>query len=188
MILVGDKDNIIFGVFVNYKQETVDAYKTVLQDVFERALKLFYDTDKLEIPREKIEGIINSKEMKPIGLTYHSFMADLHLWRKLRIEKVLRLPLPPCNRALPYIHSFWNKNKGVSDTTTKLISHCPMQFLLPVNHKLLLQQDFSNYLLYSSIDKITGHEDLNKYCSLFHLRNTKNQTWQLWKNLEVLED
>jgi len=30
--------------------------------------------------------------------------------------------------------------------------------------------------------------DLNKYCSLFHRRNTKNETWPLWKTLEVLED
>ena len=30
--------------------------------------------------------------------------------------------------------------------------------------------------------------DLNKYCSLFYLQNTKNQTLPLWKTLEVLED
>ena len=72
--------------------------------------------------------MINSKEMKRVGMTYHSFITDLYLWRKLLLERVLRVPLPACNCILPYIHSFWNNNKGGSDTTTKLIMSCPVKF------------------------------------------------------------
>ena len=128
LILVGNKDEIMFGVFVNYRQETINAYKSVLQEIYDRALSLFYETDPIEISREKIEQIIKCKEMKHVGLTYHSFLTDLFLWRKLRIDQVLRLPLPPCNRILPYIHSYWNNNKGGSDTTSKLLANCPALF------------------------------------------------------------
>ena len=80
----------MFGVFVNnYKQETIDAYKSVLQAIYDRALSLFYETDPLEIQRDKIKELIKCKELKHVGLTYHSFLTDLYLWRKLRIDKVL---------------------------------------------------------------------------------------------------
>ena len=70
---MGNKHKIMFGVFVNYEQKTIDAYRDVLKDIYNRALKVFYETNPLEIPKETIKEIIKSKEMKQIGLTYHSF-------------------------------------------------------------------------------------------------------------------
>merc|ERR1712216_860990 len=62
------------------------------------------------------------------GLDYHSFVTNLFVWRKLRIEKVLRLPLPACNRILPYMQSFWNNNNGGSDAISKLLANSPVLF------------------------------------------------------------
>ena len=82
LIIVGNNDNVMFGVFVTYKQETIDVYKNVLKDIYERALKPFYKDPK-DLPKQKIEAIIKSKKMKPIDLTGHSFLTSFHLWRKL---------------------------------------------------------------------------------------------------------
>ena len=190
LILVGDKDEIMFGVFVNYNQETIDAYTTVLREIYDRALSLFYETDPIEIPREKIEQIIKCKEMKHVGLTYHSFLTDLYLWRKLRIDEVLRLPLPPCNRVLPYIHSYWNNNKGGSDTTSKLLANCPALFASFGRPQTITSARL--WLLFAVLLHRLNHaaranENIDHYGSLYHLRNTNNQKWPLWTTLDRLE-
>jgi len=177
LILVGDKDEIMFGVFVHYKQETIDAYKSVLQEIYDRALSPFYETDPFELSRDKIEDIIKCKELSHVGLTYHSFLTDLYLWRKLRIDKVVRLPLPPCNRILPYIHSTWNNNKGGSDTTSKLLANCPALFASmgrpqTVTSARLLQ--LFVVLLHRLNHAARASENLDQYGSLYHLRNTNN--------------
>lgn len=58
----------MFGVFVDYKREIIYVHKVVLQDVYKRALTMFYDKDPLDILRKTIKAILNSNEMKPIGL------------------------------------------------------------------------------------------------------------------------
>ena len=190
LILIGDEHHIMFGVFVNYKQETIDAYRTILEDIYDRALRPFYEMDPLEIPREKIVSILTSKEMKSVGMTYHSFIMDLYLWRKLLIEKVLRLPVPPCNRILPIIHSYWNNNKGGSDTTTKLIMTCPVKFASsgrpPTVVFARLLQLFA-ILLHRQHHSSRANAKWHTYGSLFHIRNTNNKQWPLWNTLRELE-
>ena len=191
LILVGNKHKIMFGVFVNYEQKTIDAYRAVLKDIYDRALSVFYETNPLEISKEKIEEIIKSKEMKQIGLTYHSFLSDLFLWRKLRFDKILRLPLPACNRYLPYIHSYWNNNKGGSDTTSKLLANCPA--LLASRGRPQTVTCARLLLLFGVLHHRENHaaranENLDVYGSLFHLRNANNQKWPLWTTLDSLGD
>ena len=191
LILVGNQDKVMFGVFVNYKQETIDVYKAVLEEIYDRALRPFYETDPLDIPREKIEEIIKCKEMKHVGLTYHSFLTDLYLWRKLRIDEVLRLPLPPCNRILPYIHSYWNNNKGGSDTTSKLLANCPALFASMGTPQTVTSARL--WLLFAVLLHRLNHasranENLNRYGSLYHLRNSNNHAWPLWTTLDRLEE
>ena len=62
LILVGDSHTIMFGVFVNYKQETINTYQMVLENIYNCALKPFYEMDPLDIPRDMIISIINSKK------------------------------------------------------------------------------------------------------------------------------
>mmetsp|Transcript_31153 Transcript_31153/g.35760 ORF Transcript_31153/g.35760 Transcript_31153/m.35760 type:complete len:81 (-) Transcript_31153:84-326(-) len=59
--------------FVNYKQETIDAYQTMLKDIYTCALKPFHEMDPLDILRDRIVLIVNSKEIKRVGMTYHCF-------------------------------------------------------------------------------------------------------------------
>jgi hypothetical protein len=195
LIIVGDTNDVMFGVFVNYKQETIDAYKNVLQDVYERALEPFYQKDPSNIPREKIKAIISSKEMKPIGLTVHSFLTSFFLWRKLRIvrdiDNTIQLPLPPCNRILPYNHSFWNNQKGASDTATKLMWSCPVKLSSAGRSQTVVLARFLQLFaihLHRQNHAAQANADLNSYASLFHLRNTMNQNWPFPKTLNTLEE
>ena len=191
LILVGNQVKVMFGVFVNYKQETIDAYMAVLEEIYDEALRLFYETDPLEIRRDKIEQLINCKELKHVGLTYHSFLTDLCLWRKLRIDKVLRLPLPPCNRILPYIHSYWNNNKGGSDTTSKLLANCPALFASLGRPQTITSARLwllFGVLLHRQNHAARANENLDHYGSLYHLRNTNNQKWPLWVTFDRLEE
>ena len=138
-----------------------------------------------------LEEIINCKELKHVGLTYHSFLTDLYLWRKLRIDKVLRLPLPPCNRILPYIHSYWNNNKGGSDTTSKLLANCPALFASFGRPQTITSARL--WLLFAVLLHRLNHasranENLDRYGSLYHLRNSNNHKWPLWTTLDRLEE
>jgi hypothetical protein len=122
-LLVGNKEKLMFGVFVTYSDNLIASYRSLLRDIFDRALKLFYEDD-IQLPQEKIEKILQAKEMKKLGMLYHSFQTDYYIWRQLRIKKALQLPIPPCNRILPYNHSVWNNLKGASDIATKLMWNC----------------------------------------------------------------
>jgi hypothetical protein len=97
----------MFGVFVTYSDNLINLYRALLKDLFDRALKPFYNDD-IQLPQEKIEKILQAKEMKKLGMPYHSFQTDYYIWRQLRIKKALQLPIPPCNRILPYNHPVWN--------------------------------------------------------------------------------
>jgi hypothetical protein len=103
LFLVGNKKKLMFGVFVTYSDNLIDSYRALLKELFDRALKPFYNDD-IQLPQEKIEKIIQAKEMKKLGMSYHSFLTDFYIWRQLRIKKVLQLPIPPCSRILPYNH------------------------------------------------------------------------------------
>ena len=103
LFLVGNKKKIMFGVFVNYSDSLITSYQSILQDLYDRSLKSFYDGNLQE---EKIRKVLETKEMKKLGVDYHSLLTDYYIWRQLCIEKVLPLPIPPCNRILfSIIHS-----------------------------------------------------------------------------------
>ena len=52
LIIIGDNDDVMFGVFVTYKQETTNAYKKVLQRIYKRVLKSFYQDPK-DLPQKR---------------------------------------------------------------------------------------------------------------------------------------
>ena len=51
LFLVGNKTKIMFGVFVNYSDNLIASYRALLKDLFDRALKPFYD-DNVQLPQE----------------------------------------------------------------------------------------------------------------------------------------
>jgi hypothetical protein len=94
LFLVGNKKKIMFGVFVTYSDNLIASYRSLLKDLFDRALKPFYHDD-IQLPQEKTGKILQAKEMKKLGMTYHSFQTDYYIWRQLRIKKALQLRIPP---------------------------------------------------------------------------------------------
>ena len=74
LFLVGNKKKIMFGVFVNYSDNLIKSYQYILTDLYGRSLKPFYDG---ALPQEKLEKVLETKEMKKLGVSYHSFLTDL---------------------------------------------------------------------------------------------------------------
>jgi hypothetical protein len=188
LFLVGNRKKLMFGVFVNYSDNLIKSYQALLKDLFDRALKPFYEDD-IQLPQEKIEKIIQSKEMKKLGMSYHSFLTDFYIWRQLRMHKVLQLPIPPCNRILPYNHSVWNNLKGASDTATKLMWNCQIKFASGGRSQLVASSKFFqlySILLHREYQVATAKADLNFYASLHHFRNTKNRNHPFHKTVDSL--
>ena len=190
LILVGNTTKIMFGVFVNYSDELVQAYQAILRDLFDRALAIFYAAeDDLCLPQDKILRIIESKAMKPLKLSFHSFATDYFIWRRLRLEQDLKLPLPPCNRILPYNHSFWNNLKGASDTATKLFWNCQVKFAsFGKSQTICIGRFLQLYAvcIHRQNHVATAKDDLNKYGSLVHFRNSRNRHWPFYKTVDMI--
>jgi hypothetical protein len=189
LFLVGNKKKLMFGVFVTYSDNLIKSYQALLKDLFVRSLKPFYEQQDLQLPKEKIEKILQSKEMKKLGMSYHSFLTDYYIWRQLRIVKSLQLPIPPCNRILPYNHSVWNNLKGASDTATKLMWNCQIKFASSGRSQVIAAAKFFqlySILLHREYQVATAKADLNFYASLHHFRNTKNRILPFHKTLDTL--
>jgi hypothetical protein len=190
LFLVGNNKKVMYGVFVTYSDNLITAYRAILKDLFNRSLKPFYEQHHdLQLPQEKIEMIIASKEMKKLGMTYHSFLTDFFIWRQLRIKKSLQLPIPPCNRILPYNHSVWNNLKGASDTATKLMWNCQIKFASSGRSQLVAAAKFFqlySILLHREYQVATAKPNLNFYVSLHHFRNTRNKNYPFHKTLDTL--
>jgi hypothetical protein len=191
LFLVGNKKKLMFGVFVKYSDNLITAYQSILKDLFDRSLKPFYEQQQqdLQLPKEKIEKILQSKEMKKLGMSYHSFLTDYYIWRQLRIKKVLQLPIPPCNRILPYNHSVWNNLKGASDTATKLMWNCQIKFASSGRSQVVATAKFFqlySILLHREYQVATAKPNLNFYASLHHFRNTRNRNYPFHKTLDTL--
>ena len=172
LIIVGNSTKVMFGVFVSYSDELIEAYRSVMRDLFVRSLAPFYvSVDEIDLPKEKIERVIRSKEMKPIGLSPHSFGTSYFIWRRLRLDGDVHLPLPPCNRILPYNHSFWNNMKGASDTATKLFWNCQVKFASYGRSQTICVGRFLQLFavaIHRQNHIATAFTDLNQYGSLVH--------------------
>ncbi|OEU22028.1 hypothetical protein FRACYDRAFT_232182 [Fragilariopsis cylindrus CCMP1102] len=188
LFLVGNKTKLMFGVFVTYSDNLIASYRALLKDLFDRALKPFYD-DNIQLPQAKIEKILQAKEMKKLNMTYHSFQTDFYIWRQLRIKKALQLPIPPCNRILPYNHSVWNNLKGASDTATKLMWNCQIKFASSGRSQVVASAKFLqlySILLHREYQVSTAKTNLNVYASLYHFRNSRNKNYPFHKTVDTL--
>ena len=187
LILVGNSSKVMFGVFVNYSDRLIEAYQAVLRDLFDRTLLPFYKpVDELQLPFDKIDHILKSKEMKPMGLSIHSFTTSYFIWRRLCLEGDVSLPIPPCNRILPYNHSFWNNMKGASDTATKLFWNCQVKFASYGRSQTICIGRFIQLYavcIHRQNHVATAKTDLNRYGSLVHFRNSRNRHWPFHKTV-----
>jgi len=179
LILVGNSKNVMFGIFVTFSDALIEAYQEVLKNLFDRALKPFYaPATELQLPKVKIEKIIKSRDMKRLGLSLHSFSTAYFVWRRMRLEGDVHLPIPPCNRILPYNHSFWNNLKGASDTATKLFWNCQSKLASYGRSQTVCISRFLqlySVCIHRQNHVATAKTNLNKYGSLVHFRNTRNR-------------
>ena len=89
----------------------------------------FFVENLNDFPQEKIEealAIHNVKRKKKNIVDLHSFMTNFKLWRCLNVKvtKGIRFLLPPMTMIIPFLNTFWNVTKGLSDTMTRLLDTC----------------------------------------------------------------
>ena len=192
LIVVGNDRKIMFGVFVEYPEELRKAYLEVLGDLYDRALDWAYGPAS-KIPKENIRAVLESNGMKQSKIGLHSFLTSFFIWRRLRVDRnevLLPTPFPPCNRILPLTHSFWNNMKGASDTATKLFWNCQTLLPSPCSQTTVLGRFFHLFAvaLHRQIQFATANPNLDKYPSLFHLRNSRTKDWPYQKVLGYLTE
>jgi hypothetical protein len=123
LLLVGSDKDLMYGVHVHFDQELLDAYEAIVDYVYDRFLKPFYECTPAELNERLGNEIIEAtKEVE--HLDEHSFWTNYGIWRALNVDTNranISFPLPPAARCLPFQNAYWNAMKGPSDTTTKLI-------------------------------------------------------------------
>jgi hypothetical protein len=190
LILVGNNKKVMFGVFVTYSKRLKDAYLEILEDLYERALKWAYGPID-EIPLEEIEKVLKSEDFAGLRMSMHSFLTSFHIWRKVAVDRdqdSIRLPLPPCNRILPYNHSFWNNAKGGSDTITRLFWNILAVSSVPTPQSSVLGRMFQLFAvaLHRMNHVSTAKENLTFYASTYHYRHCRNEAWPFHKTVNEL--
>jgi hypothetical protein len=190
LILVGNNKKVMFGVFVTYSKRLKDAYMKILEDLYVRALRWAYRPID-EMPLEEIEKVLKSEDFAGLRMSKHSFLTSFHIWRKVAVDRgddSIRLPLPPCNRILPYNHSFWNNAKGGSDTITRLFWNILAVSSVPTPQGSVLGRMFQLFAvaLHRMNHVSSAKQDLSFYASTYHYRHCRNEAWPFHKTVNEL--
>jgi hypothetical protein len=108
----GHREGELLVVYwIKFSQETLDSYTAMIDHVYERCLKWFYDGD--EIPPE-MHAAARRYAYTSDG---RSFDFGVNLLRELHKQE---FPLPDAKFLLPSIVVLWNKLKGGTDKLTQL--------------------------------------------------------------------
>ena len=99
----------------------------------------------------------------------------------------MKLPLPKCDRILPYHQAFWNTVKGGSDTITKLIDSVEEQLGIRtpsacVTARFLLLHAVA---FQRSFQMLTADPELD-YPTLYHYRQAASKRASTWESLEKI--
>ena len=126
LIIIGDNESLMYCVLVSFSDELLKAYHRIVGSIYKDVLYPFWGPKK-DFPFQSIEEALKSDSLKKAKVDMESFMTTWDLWRALNVSidhNTPKFPLPPCSRLIPYLNSFWNKAKHLSDTTTSLIDTC----------------------------------------------------------------
>jgi len=173
LLLVGDnKGTIIRGVWVEFNDIIMEAYKVFLRRCYDMSLKWAYNLDD----EEEHATLQAMKSLLPVSIDFESFEDYYHLWKQSTSTSDSRLPLPPTKYIIPYHFAKWNKFKGGSDTLTKHFwnSNHYVPSGTPAAYAVSRLIRFLAAMLYRCEAIMTSKEDLNFYTSLLHWRHANN--------------
>jgi hypothetical protein len=194
LMLIGNAKRLTSGILVDFDQELLDAWDKVISYIYLRALRWAYSLDEGmdAFPEETIVACLASPRLKDMKLDIDSFKTLYGLWWKLnvKVDAHIRLPLPKCDRILPYQHAFWNVVKGGSDTITKLIDFVEEKIGIRspstcVTARFLLLNAVAFHRCYQIV---TAKSDLDSYPSLYHFRQAASKRSTMDDSVDRLID
>lgn len=112
IMLIGSRDKLMYGMFVDYDEDLLNAYDTVMQYMYDMYFRLFYDSTSDELAENA--SLIEAIDLVD-WLDMHSFLTNYNVWRALNVEvnaSNIWFPLPPCARLIPFQNSLRNVFKG----------------------------------------------------------------------------
>lgn len=177
LIVGNNSGKVISGTIVNYSNDGLEKYGTVVDKLKDLTLAWAYDTPAsgLIIPPDVIAA---SKQVPAINGT-EALYGTVKLWQAM-FSDITILPYPVLKRIIPATHAQWNITKGGSDTITKIVDEC---FLNPPKQhtnfeSVAVSRCISNLLatVLKLLHVTTAKDDLvSSYSTLQHYRNASSK-------------
>jgi len=178
LLLIGDKKGTILrGIWVEFDDEIMMAYRVFLTLCYDKALKWAYDASNDEHifdDRNEDARLSFLKPFLPQSMDFESFLDFYKLWKYATTQN---LPIPATDYIIPYHFSLWNKFKGGSDTLTKLFWNGKhyVPSATPASTAVSHLFSFIGAVLRRSDAVMGSKNDLTFYSSLQGWRHANNQ-------------
>jgi len=121
VMLIGSKDKLMYGMYINFEDDLLEAYQTVMEYAYKTFFSMFYESTTDDLSK----SATIKEALEFVGwLDMHSFLTNYNVWRAINVdvnESNIWFPLPPCARLIPFQNSLWNVYKGVFRSST---FHC----------------------------------------------------------------
>jgi hypothetical protein len=187
LLLVGSSNALMYGMDITFEQDLLDSYSRVLDYIYKRHVKIFYEGSIEEI---KAHPDI-FKALKALDfMDEHAFWSNYMLWRALNIEvraSNIWFPLPPCRHCIPFQNAYWNVLKGPSDTTTKLLDNVEEHLGVRTPRTVATARLLSvgSVAFHRSL-QILSAKASKEYASLQHFRHAANERYSVGRSLVML--
>jgi hypothetical protein len=183
LLLVGSKQSLAYAVKVSYEQSLLEAYAKVIDYVYNKHIKPFYESSVEDLKanlNESIEAVLTQIKY----MDSHSFWTNYMLWRAFNVESSLSFPLPPCARCLPFQNALWNQLKGPSDTTTKLLDSFEEQLGIRTPRTIATGRLWSiGAVAFHRSNQMLSAKEATEYDTLYDYRHAANNRFTMSQSL-----
>ena len=179
--VVGDTRTIIRGVFVNFSNSILYAYEDLMEELYELALRPFYENTEWPFQFKRAVDQSISKHRSRL-VDHHSFFQRLSVYKCLMDF----IPLPKC-KVIPLACSIWNAQKYLSDQATQMIWKNELyipQSSPQLEATLRMMFFLPSYELHRILQMISCTKN---YSSLLAYRNAANKRFSLETTIERLK-
>ena len=172
ILLVGDKEKLLYGVILHFASELLDSYASVAAYIFENYIMQFYGPEEDQPSKKVVEDTLEMPSMVTKKMDYQAYCTNLAIWRYMNVNGLIDFPVPPCSRVIPLQHAFWNNLKPVSDTFTRNADSCEERLGSLLSspqtkaHARILKHSCNAYFRARQI--MSSNADLFKYKTLGH--------------------
>ena len=187
LLLVGSKDTLMYGVKVAFDAELLYAYSAVVDYIYDKYAKLFFEST--------IEELQANEEI-PTALAHlgyiemHSFWTNYMVWRALNVNvnpNNVKFPLPACARCIPFQNAKWNVLKGPSDTTTKLLDTVEENLGIRTPRTIAMARLMAvGSVAFHRSNQMLSAKSPSQYPTLYHFRVASNNRHTMASSLMVL--